>query len=1129
MRVFDGSTELALHGQKEQRVLAALLVQAGRSVPMHRLIRSVWDEDPPVTADHQVRKAIAQLRQQLAGDPDVAIRTDSAGYRLELPAERLDLLVFTAATKAAQDPADPAGAADRLRQGVDQWHGPALAGLASTELQAAAQHLEELRLAAVEQLADLEVTLQRPAAAVQLLSGLVAEHRTRESLVARLMLALDRSGRPSDALRLYDGCRRLLDDELGVSPGAELAGMYQRILTADPGSPAAAERDAAQPAATGPDPAPAVTDSRQGGGDASARPAATDNQQVVAGRRPDERRSRLVVPVGGAVAATPGATPIPAATPPGMPQPGTPQPRALPHPRAGATPDIATAGAQAPGRHPAAGTGPQMLSTLPYDLPDFTGRAPELTALEMLLPEPDVRRTTIVVLQGMPGVGKTAMAVHAAHRWRSRYPDCQFFLDLHGLTEGRDRLEPEEALDRLLRWIGVPGNQIPNHPDERAALWRDGTAGLKMLLVLDNAVDSSQVRALIPGSDDALVIATSRAGLPGLDGSVPLLLTPPSAEDGQAFLAATLGRERLDAEPGMADRLLECCGRLPLAVRMASARLQARPHWQLAKLVDRLRSAERPHKELTVEGRGVDAAIRLSYNGLSPQQQRFFRLLCHVTDETFSPYLAAAAAGLPTEQGEALLEQLLDARMIESPRPQRYQLHDLMRSFGADLIDADEADTAQRCYHDALLAGVRAAAAALQPDRAAIDLDLNAPDDAPTFDGDAAAYAWLDEEYPTIRASALRAPALGLHRHAIAYARELTYYLQVRGATSTQLALLSAAVASAQALGDRDEELRGRINLFPPLWGSGDIQTARRHAEQALQLSRELGSRRWEGVCLANVGVVLRGAGQFRDAMRYFHQALAIHREVGNSRQENSVLIAISLVLTDLGEHAQALRTAAEVEQRVRNQPSVSRRVIPTINLAQLQARHGDAEIATELYASARRSAESIGMPLATALIDIGMADLLARKGFADEQHAGWPTADAGPVAPDGSTTDLAAALRMARAGARSAGQLGEPGVEASAANTLGLVHWRRGEWEQAETAYRLAAELAPRAHEVAEHLTALVGLALVAQVQGADSTDRWAQATALAGSLDGAYAARIGRCRRAATGRVGTAADVTT
>ncbi|WP_391960951.1 NB-ARC domain-containing protein, partial [Streptomyces somaliensis] len=308
----------------------------------------------------------------------------------------------------------------------------------------------------------------------------------------------------------------------------------------------------------------------------------------------------------------------------------------------------------------------------------------------------DRRAARVVAVDGMAGGGKTALAVHAAHHVADGYPDGQVFLDLHGFSPHRGPVTPHDALGTLLRAVGVPADRVPDDPADREGLWRGATADRRLLLLLDNAASSDQVRPLLPAGPGCLVLVTSRPRLAGLDGAVtfPLPLLPTA--DALAFLGRVLGARRVAAEREAAAELVVLCGHLPLALRVAASRLADRPHWSLAHLVERLREEPLRLDELTVEHRGVRAALHPSYAALPPRHRELFRLLGVHPGPDFDRYAAAALTGLAPAAAEAILEDLLDARLLLQRVPGRYAFHRLVRALARETADRDP-----RLVHDA--------------------------------------------------------------------------------------------------------------------------------------------------------------------------------------------------------------------------------------------------------------------------------------------------------------------------------------------------------------------------------------------------------------------------------------------
>lgn len=332
---------------------------------------------------------------------------------------------------------------------------------------------------------------------------------------------------------------------------------------------------------------------------------------------------------------------------------------------------------------------------LPVDIGDFTGRQAELRQLLTALGTDDRRPATIVAIDGMAGVGKTALAVHVAHRLAPRYPGGQLFVDLRGHTPGRQPLTAPEALGKLLRAAGVHDGDIPESEDERATLWRTTLADRRVLIVLDNAADTTQAARLLPGASGCLVLLTSRRRLTDVDGALLLSLDVLSDAEAAELFGRVVGDTRPAAHPEAVAAVVSLCGNLPLAVRIAAARLRHRPSWSVPYLAGRLHDHQRRLAELRGEGRSVSAGFTLSYQYLTADQQRTFRLLgLHPAPDLDAPTVAALIER-PLRRTEDLLEDLVDAHLLQQPIAGRYRFQALLRIYAAQLARSAETDASR--------------------------------------------------------------------------------------------------------------------------------------------------------------------------------------------------------------------------------------------------------------------------------------------------------------------------------------------------------------------------------------------------------------------------------------------------
>ena len=357
---------------------------------------------------------------------------------------------------------------------------------------------------------------------------------------------------------------------------------------------------------------------------------------------------------------------------------------------------------------------------LPMDIAEFTGRATELRTLLRHAERADGAPVSITTVEGMAGVGKTRLAVHAAHEFAHRgwFDDIQLWADLRGFDAELPPVDPATALESFLGLLGVPRQYVPAGLEERSALYRDRLAGKKALILLDNAASASQVRPLLPGDAAAsIVLVTSRRALTELDGAQTIRLSTPNTDDAVALLARIAGHERVAEEPDQATRIAELCGRLPIALALAARQLRSRPQWTLEEFADRLDEAGGRMNRLSGKDT-VRTTFDLSYRALEPESARLFRGLgLHYGDECCVG-AAALLAGTTRERAVDLLDNLVDENLVHEFIPSRYRMHDLIRGYARERAHEEESPARREAAVHRLLAGYLHTAAAA---RAAVD------------------------------------------------------------------------------------------------------------------------------------------------------------------------------------------------------------------------------------------------------------------------------------------------------------------------------------------------------------------------------------------------------------------------
>ncbi|MEU4830337.1 BTAD domain-containing putative transcriptional regulator [Streptosporangium sp. NPDC023615] len=551
-----------------------------------------------------------------------------------------------------------------------------------------------------------------------------------------------------------------------------------------------------------------------------------------------------------------------------------------------------------PDRPPApAGEAAPVPRQLPADLPTFTGRAAELARLLDMVGDEARSSATVVIgaIDGMAGVGKTALAVHAAHHLAARFPDGQLFVDLHGFTYGVAPTTPTDALDGLLRALGVPGERIPHQLDDRASLLRTTLAGRRMLILLDNAATENQVLPLLPGSPGCVVLITSRRRLTGLDDAHRIRLDVLPTGDAIAMFSQVAGA---DHPPERITEVVGLCGRLPLALRIATARLHARPAWTLAHLVDRLRDERRRLAELEVGQRSVTAAVDLSYQQLTSAQQRLFRLLglrpgtgpgIRAALPEGDPgsgldvYAAAALIDSPLQHADRLLGDLLEANLVFEPAPGRYRFHDLLRVYAVARADAEESPGERRAALVRLLDHyVHTASEAMEvlhpleapphpPGR-------SSPTPAPLFGAPAEAARWMEAELFNLLAAAEHAAAHDLPVHALHLSMSLHRHL--RNHARHTGALHELALRAARQAEDLPCRAEALVSLGHARLWAGRPGRAETCLGEALDLAREIGYGAGELNALTGLGHVHLWAGRRERAEDCFRQALTVAGEL---------------------------------------------------------------------------------------------------------------------------------------------------------------------------------------------------------------------------------------------------------
>lgn len=777
--------------------------------------------------------------------------------------------------------------------------------------------------------------------------------------------------------------------------------------------------------------------------------------------------------------------------------------------------------------------------SLPPDTATFIGRDAELDAIIAVAANTAERGPGIHAIDGMPGVGKTALAVRAAHLLQAEFPDRQLFVDLHGHTPGREPVRPHEALAGLLAAAGVDSRHLPHELTGRAALWRDRIAGQRALLVLDNAASSAQVAPLLPGSGRCLVLVTSRRHLgdmPGLVTRTPLsALSPQHALNMFTQHAAyAVGSSRQAAE------VVRLAGFLPLGISLLARVITRHPSWTLADLAAETRAGV---LTLTAESDSIAAAFDVSYRYLDAAQQRMFRLLGLHPGITTDTCAAAALAGISQDEAERLLDALHQEGLLTETGYRRYGVHDLLRRYARDLSAADRVSSRQavdRLLDYYISTAARAEARLTRhsrpgPPEAGI---LSA---APELRDAEQALTWIRADRASLLACLDHVTGEDQHTRVVALTAALAAVLRRDGPWADAITRHATAVQAAQLLGDRLGEanaldqlgnLRQLTNDYPAAalahqqaldiyrslgnrlgeanalnklgamrWQTADYPAATQALDQALSIYHEIGDRLGQANALSSLGTICQLTGDHSGAGRAFTQALSVYRDLGDRLGEANALSSLGDVQNDAGDLTAAALTQQEalgiyrsLGDRLGEANALNYLGIVRWQAEDYPAAVPDHEQALDIY-------RSLGNQL-------GEANALSNLGNIWQLTGDLPAAAIAQVQAlsiyrnlgnrfgEGNALNYLGVLyrrsgdfpEAMRAGAEALAifsELGNRAGQVEALNEIATLHWVKGDLVLAQSHYQQALDLAHAIASSAAAANALTGLGRCAKASG--------------------------------------------
>jgi tetratricopeptide (TPR) repeat protein len=704
----------------------------------------------------------------------------------------------------------------------------------------------------------------------------------------------------------------------------------------------------------------------------------------------------------------------------------------------------------------------------------------------------------------MAGVGKTAFAVHAAHRLAGRFPGGQIFVPLHGYTPGQRPADPAAALASLLLAIGVPAGQIPPGLEARMALWRDRLAEQQLLIVLDDAVSSEQVSPLLPGAGGSLVLITSRRRLTALEDATTISLDALPPDDAAGLLVRLAARPGLSRNDPPVRDMIRLCGYLPLAIGMVARQLHHHPAWTVAWRVGELTAARDRLVQISTEDVSVAAAFDLSYAQLSEGQRVLFRRLGEHPGGEFDAYAAAALHGTDLAAGRSGLEKLYDRYLLTEISHGRYRMHDLIREHARDLADRLDPDQDREQAVSRLLDYYQRAAVAantFDPRFARVTAALwlaPSPVEVPTLADREQALSWVQAERASLLACLDHVTTTGQHARVVVLTAALAALL-VNSPRAEAVSRHTAALQAARRLGDRSAQADALLHRGKASQQVADPQEVIVDYEEALRLHRDIGDLHGQADALSDLADVWRMTGDFPAAIRAVEEAQPLYRAVGDRYGQANAVRQLGTIRLQQGEFPAAIQSLTEAlainpADRLTNATTLT---FLGYTLRQTGDYLGATEAMTEALSAFR--AHNVTREIANTLVLLGELRMVTgeypaaaaplREALGLYRDLGDRLGGANVTLMRGGLSMLAgdypAAARTLDEAIASYRDLGEPGGEAEALNQVGVLRLTMGDLQRASSSHRQALDLASGIGAAQEEARARAGLGRCALAEG--------------------------------------------
>ncbi|GII66712.1 NTPase [Sphaerisporangium krabiense] len=618
----------------------------------------------------------------------------------------------------------------------------------------------------------------------------------------------------------------------------------------------------------------------------------------------------------------------------------------------------------------------------------------------------------VAVVSGPAGVGKSAVALHWAHRERAAFPDGRLFADLQGHAAD-DPVHPAEVLGRFIRAFGIAPERIPGGLAERSALYQSLVSERRLLVVLDDAVSAAQVSPLLPASAGSVAVVTSRLRLGGLlaRGAQAVRLDRLGADAALELLEKTVGDDRVRAQPGAARELVKLCAGLPLALCVAAARLATRPNRPLTDMVEALTNERQRLSALSVEDdMTIRAALMLSYEGLAPSEAaRVYRLLGLFPGTPIDARAAAAMANLPRAEVRRLLDVLLDANLLDDAPGGAVRLHELTRLHAREMAEehdteADRAEAVRRVLDWYLDTAAAASRTVMPYRRVAYDAIVHVPAEPVAFDGSAAALDWLERELPNLRTAVRTANERGLFPTAWQLVEALWPLFLYRGLHAERLEIDQMGLAAARDGANPRAEAKMLNRTGLALRALGRLDEAAVHFRGAVDIWRREGDAQRIAGGHRRLGLVELDRGRVAEAVALFEEALDGYRRTGEQRRAARTLADLGDALTRQGRTREAVARLTEARRLLAPEPDPYNQARVLILLG--RARAGEPE-AAGLLEEGLSEMRRIGSDAGEALALEALGDLAARERRLEDARAHYEEAlrllsargaDVGPV-----------------------------------------------------------------------------------------------------------------------------------